>query len=77
MYVGKLAQGNHLNSIHDAALKRLLDRVAEPSSSTETPTQSVHQFVGQVHGNVIILGGAVTETALELILKAQADQRAR
>lgn len=77
MYVGMLAQGNHLNSIHDAALQRILDRAANSASNTDEPAKSVHQFVGQVHGNVIILGGAVTETALELILKAQHQQRDR
>lgn len=67
-----------MNIEASAALKRLLettDVTKEPSTSSPTVAA---QLVGQIGGgNIIIIGGALPNETLELILQAQAAQRAR
>lgn len=59
-----------------AALKRLLEATPAPPDTKQTPSTITSHVVGQIGGgNIIIIGGALPNETLELILQAQAAQR--
>lgn len=61
-----------------AALKRLLENIPAPPATEPAQSTITSQVVGQIGGgNIIIIGGALPNETLELILQAQAAQRAR
>jgi hypothetical protein len=59
-----------------AALKRLLEATPAPPDTKPQLPAIASQVVGQIGGgNIIIIGGALPNETLELILQAQAAQR--